>query len=234
MGKTCFDCGKKLGWSDTNTEGKKLREFQSTVGISVDIIERMDEKDTLCLDCTKKIDVKYALEIYNSNQALLSPKDFQKLIQDKGNQYWVQEAIRLLKKESIDNSSTNSPIVNSNNSPISTTTVSSPSPSEPSQSPNLSNFTSAEQLRMMTKTLHDKTKSNWDKNGVVQYKDEALAILQRMWGQQVQFIVACAQLSKEGYRLMAIDEGKEGGQSSGGFVGGVNAYFYFQKMDYVR
>ena len=99
---------------------------------------------------------------------------------------------------------------------------------------NLSHFTSAEQLREMTKSLHDQTKANWDKNGVVQYKDEGLVILQRMWGQQVQFIVACSQVTKEGYRLMAIDEGKSGGQSSGGFTGGVNAYFYFQKMDYVR
>jgi hypothetical protein len=99
---------------------------------------------------------------------------------------------------------------------------------------NLSHFTSAEQLREMTKSLHDQTKANWDKNGVVQYKDEGLVILQRMWGQQVQFIVACSQVTKEGYRLMTIDEGKSGGQSSGGFTGGVNAYFYFQKMDYVR
>jgi len=55
-----------------------------------------------------------------------------------------------------------------------------------------------------------------------------------MWGSQVQFIVAFDDLTKEGYRLMAIDEGKEGGQASGGFTGGVNAYFYFQKMEYVR
>jgi hypothetical protein len=92
--------------------------------------------------------------------------------------------------------------------------------------------TSAAQLRALTQTLHDQTKSQWEKNGVVQYKDEGLVILQRMWGQQVQFIVACSQVTKEGYRLVAIDEGKEG--SSGGLSGGVNAYFYFQKMDYVR
>ena len=30
------------------------------------------------------------------------------------------------------------------------------------------------------------------------------------------------------------DEGKNGGQSSGGFTGGVNAYFYFQNMKYVK
>lgn len=30
---------------------------------------------------------------------------------------------------------------------------------------------------------------------------------------------------------MAIDEGKTGGQASGGFTEGVNSYYYFQKMD---
>lgn len=96
----------------------------------------------------------------------------------------------------------------------------------------LSSTMSATQLRELTKTLHNQYKAQWDKNGVVQFKSDSIAILQRMWGQQVQFIVACDQLTKEGYRLMAIDEGKTG--SSGGLAGGVNAYFYFQKIDFVR
>ncbi len=77
-------------------------------------------------------------------------------------------------------------------------------------------------------------KNHWNKNGIIQFKNERIAILQRSWGSQVEFIVAYDDLTKEGYRLMAIDEGKEGGQSSGGFTGGVNAYFYFQKMEFVR
>lgn len=77
-------------------------------------------------------------------------------------------------------------------------------------------------------------KKNWNKYGVIQFKNERIAILQRSWGSQVEFIVAYDDLTKEGYRLMAIDEGKEGGQASGGFTGGVNAYFYFQKMEFVR
>ena len=93
-------------------------------------------------------------------------------------------------------------------------------------------ITTSKELTSLTDLRHNQTKAQWDKNGIVQYKDEAIAILQRRWGSQVQFIVACSQVTKEGYRLMAIDEGKEG--SSGGFSGGVNAYFYFQKMDYVR
>ncbi|GKS67666.1 hypothetical protein YTPLAS73_12130 [Nitrosarchaeum sp.] len=79
----------------------------------------------------------------------------------------------------------------------------------------------------------DQYKPSWDKNGVIQYKNEHIAILQRMWGQQVEFIIAFDDLTKEGYRCIAHDEGKEGG-SGGGFTGGVNSYFYFQKIEFVR
>lgn len=77
-------------------------------------------------------------------------------------------------------------------------------------------------------------KIHWNKNGVIQFKNERMAILQRMWGQQVEFIIAFDDLTKEGYRCIAHDEGKEGGQASGGFTGGVNSYFYFQKMEFVK
>lgn len=75
-------------------------------------------------------------------------------------------------------------------------------------------------------------KKDWNKNGIIQFKNERIAILRRGWGSQVEFIVAYDDLTNEGYRLMAIDEGKEA--STGGLTGGVNAYFYFQKMEYVR
>jgi hypothetical protein len=39
---------------------------------------------------------------------------------------------------------------------------------------------------------------------------------------------------EENRRLMAIDEGKTGGDSSPGFTGGVNSYYYFQNMKYVK
>ena len=42
-----------------------------------------------------------------------------------------------------------------------------------------------------------------------------------------------ATITKEGYRLMAIDEGKTI-QGGAGFSGGLNAYYYFQKMEYVK
>ena len=75
-------------------------------------------------------------------------------------------------------------------------------------------------------------KAQWHKDGIIQFKNERIAILQRMWGAQVQFIVAFDEVTKEGYRLMAIDEGKTA--NAGGFSGGANAYFYFQKMEYVK
>ena len=77
-------------------------------------------------------------------------------------------------------------------------------------------------------------KPAWDKNGVIQYKTDRIAILQRKYGMQVEFIIAFDDLTKEGYSLMAVDEGKSGGDSSGGFIGGVNAYFYFQRIKYVK
>lgn len=80
----------------------------------------------------------------------------------------------------------------------------------------------------------ERYKPAWDKDGVIQFKNEFVAILQRKFGFQVEFIIAFEDLTKEGYRLMAIDEGKTGGQSSGGFTGGVNSYYYFQKMQYVK
>lgn len=75
-------------------------------------------------------------------------------------------------------------------------------------------------------------KEKWNKNGIIQFKNERIAILQRSWGQQVQFIIAFDDLTKEGYRLMAQDEGKTGGDNT--FSGGVNSYWYFQKMEYVK
>lgn len=78
----------------------------------------------------------------------------------------------------------------------------------------------------------DQYRPLWDKDGVIQFKNEHVAILQRKIGQQVEFIVAFDDLTRDVYRLMAIDEGKEA--SAGGIKGGWNAYFYFQKMKYVR
>ena len=68
----------------------------------------------------------------------------------------------------------------------------------------------------------------WKKGGVIEYKDDHCAILNRPWGAQVQFIIAFSDLTKEGYRLMAQDEGKTA--SAGPFSGGISSTYYFQKF----
>ena len=54
-----------------------------------------------------------------------------------------------------------------------------------------------EKAKMETKTatqeLHLRTpeyKKKWDKNGIIQFKNERIAILRRAYGAQVQFIIA--------------------------------------------
>ncbi len=87
----------------------------------------------------------------------------------------------------------------------------------------------SELANLMIKGREYKTK--WNKDGIIQFKNERIAILKRMWGKQVEFIVAYDDLTNQGYRLMAHDEGKEG--SAGGISGGINSYFYFQKIEFV-
>lgn len=69
-------------------------------------------------------------------------------------------------------------------------------------------------------------KPMWDKEGVIQFKSEYVAILQRKLGMQVEFIIAFEDLTKEGYELKAIDEGSESSYSKG-----TNSIFYFQKLE---
>ena len=88
-------------------------------------------------------------------------------------------------------------------------------------------------LKQIVDSQHDSYKQQWRKNRVIEFKNERIAILQRQSGSIVQFIVAFDQVTKEGYRLMAIDEGKTI-QGGAGFSGGINAYYYFQKMEYVK
>lgn len=72
-------------------------------------------------------------------------------------------------------------------------------------------------------------KSMWDKNGVIQFKSEYICILQKKWRSQVEFIVAFEDLTRDGYRLMAIDSA---GKSSDDIVpAGTESYYYFQKIE---
>ena len=67
----------------------------------------------------------------------------------------------------------------------------------------------------------------WDKNGIIQFKNERIAILKRQVGAQVEFIIAFDDLTNEGYELKAIDEGKSA--DVGGISTGASSYYYFQK-----
>jgi len=70
-------------------------------------------------------------------------------------------------------------------------------------------------------------KSNWNKSGVYVWKSTNTAVLQKVTGRQVQFYLAFEDLTQQGFVLKAQDEGREG--SSGGFSGGMNSFYFFQK-----
>lgn len=100
----------------------------------------------------------------------------------------------------------------------------------PKQDP--SKNSTVEELRGFVVDNHDKFKERWNKDEVIQFKDDSIAILKRVVGSQVQFITAFSKITNEGYRLMAIDEGME--VKGTGVSGGINAFFYFQKIDLVK
>lgn len=70
-------------------------------------------------------------------------------------------------------------------------------------------------------------KKFWNKDGIIQFKNDKIAILKRQIGRQVEFIIAYDQLTDAGYELKAIDEGKEGGEV---ISGGISSYYYFQRF----
>jgi len=181
----------------------KLNEVTSD-----EVADKMGEKDALCMDCTHELDMRHALQMYNVSMRVNTPEQMQELLKDPLNAEVYEKGKSLVESNEASSNPIpeTTPISNSSN----TNVVNTIKPSSSSQN------IPAEQLRLMIRTLHDKYKAQWDKNGVVQFKNESIAILQRMFGQQVQFLVAFDQITKEGYRLMAIDEGKTGGQASGG------------------
>ena len=83
-----------------------------------------------------------------------------------------------------------------------------------------SDITTSDQLKKLIDSEHDLYKSEWDKKNVVQFKNERIAILENKHGNQVQFIVAFDQVTKEGYSLMGVSTPQDAGVS----------HFYFQKM----
>jgi hypothetical protein len=220
MGKNCIDCGVVIKtWTDPmQFPEEKIKPLFQALKISDSVVEKMQKKDILCKKCGNKAFCRHAVVIYNHNKSQLLPEEFEALL--KSGEDWITIAQAELPSSSQTQIPETTPVNTGMTAPsISTTNKTG-------------KITTAEELTRLTDFRHDQTKAQWNKNGIVQYKDDGIAILQRRWGSQVQFIVACSQVTKEGYRLMVIDEGKEG--SAGSFSGGVNAYFYFQRMDYVR
>ena len=217
MGKSCFGCKNNIKkfMGDIYFPKDRLKSELNDMNIFDSIVNEMNEKDMLCEKCGKKVYYRHAADIYNYYKAKLMPDEFEALM--KSEQDWIPIAKAELgissqiQKSSDDNNQKHV---------------------APTNNITLDKITTMDDLTRLIQSRHDMTKAKWNKNGVIQFKDEHIAILQRTWGAQVQFIIACSQITSEGYRLMAIDEGKEGGSS--GFTGGINAYFYFQKIDYVR
>jgi len=76
---------------------------------------------------------------------------------------------------------------------------------------------------------YDKIKTQFHKHETVMYKDEYCAIVKKI--EDLTFIKAFSDLTREGYRLMAQDEG---GQFHLGIASvGAGSYYFFQKIEYV-
>ena len=75
---------------------------------------------------------------------------------------------------------------------------------------------------MLTK---NEIKKDWNKNAVIEYKNDKVAMIQRKWGDQVEFIQAFDQLTAEGY-LCTSNESYNAKWSGRNIT-----YFYFQKIN---
>ena len=203
----CFDCGKKFEFIDYKFT---LKNQAKTIGVQDELANKMNEGDRVCRECNIKFQIRHALEVWRFTKRTMTTKEHEDWKKNVGSRVF-DEAQRLLREE------------NSSTKTTSNTTSSNQSNME---------SISADQLRALATSRHDEFKAQWDKNGLVQFKNDKIAILKRMVGQQVQFIVAYDKITEEGYRLMAIDEGITAQGS--GFTGGATAYFYFQKMDFVK
>ena len=87
----------------------------------------------------------------------------------------------------------------------------------------------------MTKKRIEKYKEKWNAGGVIQFKNERIAILHRSAKFELQFVVAFDDLTKEGYRCVAQDEGMQAEMGLPGISlsGGLNSYYFFQKIECV-
>ena len=95
-----------------------------------------------------------------------------------------------------------------------------------------SDITTADQLKEIIATEHDRFKATWDKKGTIVYKNERIAILKAENAKFVQFLVAFDQVTKEGYRLMGSGIGLDAQSTGLAGLGGTSntTYLYFQRM----
>jgi hypothetical protein len=208
----CYLCDAKLSWRTGTGVNRKMC-------YSMDRIppENMTEDDKMCGKCCAKLD-----SVHNPGLKAAMGK---KLKDSKNNPILPTDNPDSSMKENTGQSSA-TPTDNSNSSTTKT------KPMTETVSASLSEITSASTLTNITDQRHNQFKAMWQKGRVVQFKNDKIAILMRAHNSQVQFIVAFDQVTREGFRLMSIDEGKEA--SAGGFTGGVTSYYYFQKMEFVR
>ena len=224
MAKECYLCKRNdIGFG---AKIAKKKDYQSLILTIFTELQNMNDKDVICYSCQSTLNKKHAIEIFNHVKSESTEKQFQVWLSDKEVRLDILPEVEksMIEKDHVSDYQH-------------TVTTESMQANEKSQTPISSKTTGIfrsnslkkhEDSDLFARTLQ--YKPYWNKNGVIQYKDENIAILQRAWGRQVEFIIAYSDLTKEGYQLMAIDEGKTGGQASGGFTGGVNSYYYFQRI----
>ena len=95
-----------------------------------------------------------------------------------------------------------------------------------------SDITTADQLKEIIATEHDRFKATFDEKGTIVYKNERIAILKASTEKFERFLVAFDQVTKEGYRLMGSGIGLYAQSTGLAGLGGTSntTYLYFQRM----
>ena len=187
MTKTCLGCEVVIKtWTDPmHFPEEKIKPLFQTLGISDSVVEKMQEKDVLCKKCGNKAFCRHAVVIYNYNKSQLLPEEFEALL--KSGEDWIPMA--------------QAELASSPQTQISETTTVNAGMTVPSSpmTNKAGKITTAEELTRLTDFRHDQTKAQWNKNGIIQYKDEGLAILQRRWG--ISSPIYCCMLSSDQRRV---------------------------------
>ena len=231
----CQNCNKKKPWGEKWIKGKEIQDGAVQMGIQDrKHIGTLESEKDICMDCIMKIWSNHPVEFteYFNENATDAGREDARNSEAHQKIFRAAEALNQKSNKKI-KSKPNVSALPSTSMSSNTSSGALPSGNLAQSSAPSAGYTTAEQLKQIADGQHDSFKKQWNKGALVEFKSERVVILHRMTGAIVQFLVAYDQVTKEGYRLMAIDEGKtvDGGA---GFSGGLNAYFYFQKMDNVR